>query len=154
MHTSYPSTFPVVRQSGAPLFLPAVQQSTQGNVMQKELALLGSVKHPERVPAHLVSLCRSSGEAVLLAIRYGKKSQRQVAQSIGMEPAQLSRIVTGGAHMPADLAVEFAHAVGNWGWSQWLAHSVGMELVVRSESPEERLARLEAENAELRARAA
>lgn len=122
--------------------------------MQRELALLGPVRIPERVPAHLVSLCRSSGEAVLLAIRYGKKSQRQVAHTIGMEPAQLSRIVTGSAHMPADLAVSFAHAVGNWGWSQWCAHSVGMDLVARTESPEERLFRLESENAELRARAA
>jgi plasmid maintenance system antidote protein VapI len=122
--------------------------------MQHELALIGPVKRPDRVPAHLVGLCQSSGEAVLLAIRYGKKSQRQVAGIIGMEPAQLSRIVTGGAHMPADLAVVFAHAVGNWGWSQWCAHSVGMDLVARSESPEERMARLEAENAELRARAA
>lgn len=122
--------------------------------MQKELSLIGPVKHPERVPSHLVGLCRSSGEAVLLAIRYGKKSQRQTAQTIGMEPAQLSRIVTGSAHMPADLAVSFAHAVGNWGWSQWCAHSIGMDLTARNESPEERLARLEAENAELRARAA
>lgn len=118
--------------------------------MQRELALIGPVKRPERVPSHLVDLCRSSGEAVLLAIRYGKKSQRQVAGVIGMEPAQLSRIVTGGAHMPADLAVSFAHAVGNWGWSQWCAHSVGMDLVTRSESPEEKMARLEAENAELK----
>lgn len=115
---------------------------------------MASVKSPERVPAHLVSLCRSSGEAVLLAIRYGKKSQRQAAHSIGMEPAQLSRIVTGSAHMPADLAVSFAHAVGNWGWSQWCAHIVGMDLVGRTESPEEKMARLEAENAELKARTA
>lgn len=122
--------------------------------MQRELALFGVVRSPDRIPAHLVSLCRTSGEAVLLAIRYGKKTQRQVASAIGMEPAQLSRIITGGAHMPADLAVDFAHAVGNWGWSQWLAHFIGADLVVRQESPEERVARLEAENAELRARAA
>jgi plasmid maintenance system antidote protein VapI len=134
--------------------LPASQPSTHGMTSQRELSLIGPVKTPERVPAHLVSLCRSSGEAVLLAIRYGKKSQRQAANSIGMEPAQLSRIVTGSAHMPADLAVAFAHAVGNWGWSQWCAHSVGMDLVARTESPEERLYRLESENAELRARAA
>ena len=134
--------------------LPGSQPSTHGMTRQHELPLLGPVKSPERVPAHLVSLCRSSGEAVLLAIRYGKRTQRQVASSIGMEPAQLSRIVIGNAHMPADLAVAFAHAVGNWGWSQWCAHSVGMDLVTRSESPEERLCRLESENAELRARTA
>jgi plasmid maintenance system antidote protein VapI len=122
--------------------------------MQRELALLGQVKRPELVSKHLVGLCGTSGEAVLLAIRFGKKSQRQVAGLIGMEPAQLSRIVTGGAHMPADLAVSFAHAVGNWGWSQWCAHSIGMDLVVRSESSEEKMARLEAENIDLKARAA
>ena len=122
--------------------------------MQRELALFGLLRSPERIPAHLVGLCRSSGEAVLLAIRYGKKTQRCVAHCIGMEPAQLSRIVTGGAHMPADLAIEFAHAVGNWGWSQWLAHQIGADLVARQESPEERVARLEAENADLKARVA
>lgn len=122
--------------------------------MQHEFPLLAPVKRPERVPAHLVSLCRTSGEAVLLAIRYGKKSQRQVAAAIGMEPAQLARIVTGTAHMPADKALALAHVVGNWGWQQWVAHASGFELAPRAESPEERLARLEAENAELRARAA
>lgn len=106
------------------------------------------------MPAHLVSLCRSSGEAVLLAIRYGKKSQRQVANDIGMEPAQLSRIVSGSAHMPADLALAFAASVKNWGWQQWVAHACGMDIVPRTESQEEKLARLEAENAELRMRGA
>jgi len=122
--------------------------------MQRELSVIGPTKRPERVPAHLVSLCRTSGEAVLLAIRYGKKSQRQVAESIGIEPAQLSRVVLGNAHMPADKGLALAYACGNWGWQQWIAHACGFDLVTRVESPEERVARLEAENAELRARAA
>ncbi|TMN18486.1 helix-turn-helix transcriptional regulator [Pseudoxanthomonas sp. X-1] len=103
---------------------------------------------------HLVGLCRTSGDAVLLAIRVAKKSQRQVANDIGMEPAQLSRIISGNAHMPADMALCFARAVRNWGWQQWVAHSCGMDMVPRTESAEEKLARLEAENAELRMRAA
>lgn len=122
--------------------------------MQHAFPLLSAVRSPERVPAHLVSLCRSSGEAVLLGIRYGRKSQRQVADAIGIEPAQLSRIVGGTAHMPADRGLELAYACGNWAWQQWVAHASGFELVVRSESPEERVVRLEAENAELKLRAA
>lgn len=119
--------------------------------MQKELALLGPVQGISRVPAHLVDLCRTSGEAVLLAIRYGRKSQRQVANDIGMEPAQLSRIVSGNAHMPADSGVTFARSVKNWGWQQWVAHASGMDIVPRTESPEEKMARLEARLAELEA---
>lgn len=122
--------------------------------MQRELSLMGSMKSPERIPAHLVALCRSSGEAVLLAIRYGKKSQRQVAGAVGIEPAQLARVICGNAHMPADKARALAYAVGNWGWQQWVAFDCGMDMVPRVESPEERLARLESENAELRARVA
>jgi plasmid maintenance system antidote protein VapI len=118
---------------------------------QRELALIGPVAAVTRVPAHLVSLCRTSGEAVLLAIRYGKKSQRQVAGDIGMEPAQLSRIVAGNAHMPADIALRFAYSVKNWGWQQWVAHNCGMDMVPRIESPEEKMARLEARVAELEA---
>lgn len=119
--------------------------------MQRELSLIGPVPSVTRVPAHLVSLCKTSGDAVLLAIRYGKKTQRQVADLIGMEPAQLSRIITGSAHMPADLALAFAYAVKNWGWHQWVAHSAGMDMVPRIESPEEKMARLEARVAELEA---
>lgn len=118
---------------------------------QREFPLLAQVPGITRVPAHLIGLCRTSGEAVLLAIRVGAKSQRQVANDIGMEPAQLSRIIAGNAHMPADAAVRFAQVVHNWGWQQWVAHSCGMDLVQRYESPEERMARLEAENEHLRA---
>ncbi|WDS36211.1 helix-turn-helix transcriptional regulator [Pseudoxanthomonas sp.] len=120
---------------------------------QHALPLIGQVPAITRVPAHLISLCRCSGDAVLLAIRVGKKSQRQVANDIGMEPAQLSRIISGNAHMPADIALSFASAVKNWGWHQWVAHSCGMDLVPRTESTEERMFRLETENAELRLRA-
>ena len=121
---------------------------------QHALPLIGVVPSISRVPMHLIGLCRSSGDAVLLAIRVAKKSQRQVAHDIGMEPAQLSRIIGGTAHMPADHAVAFARSVKNWGWQQWVAHNCGMEMVPRTESTEERLCRLEVENAELRMRAA
>ncbi len=119
--------------------------------MQREFPLFAQVPGIARVPSHLIALCKTSGEAVLLAIRIGNKSQRQAAHDIGMEPAQLSRIISGNAHMPADAALRFAQVVNNWGWQQWVAHACGMDIVPRTESPEERLARLEAENADLRA---
>lgn len=119
--------------------------------MQHEFPIIGAVKRPERVPPHLVALCHSSAEAVRLAMQYGKRSARQVAGAIGIEAAQLSRVLCGNAHMPADKAVAFAHFVGNLGWQQWVAHQCGMDMVPRIESTEERLLRLEAENAALRA---
>lgn len=122
--------------------------------MQHEFPLICPIKRPERVPLHLVALCHNSGEAVRLAMQYGKKSARQVASAIGIEPAQLSRVLCGNAHMPADKALAFAHFIGNWGWQQWVAHACGMDIVPREESAEEKLSRLEAENADLRARAA
>ena len=122
--------------------------------MQRELSLIGTIKSPERIPAHLVALCGSSGDAVLLAIRYGKKSQRQVAGMVGIEPSQLARVICGNAHMPADKARALAYAVGNWGWQQWVAFDCGMDMVPRVESLEEKLARLESENADLRSTAA
>lgn len=118
---------------------------------QREFPLFAEVPGVQRVRSDYVALCKTSGEAVLLAIRLAGKSQRQVAGEIGMEPAQLSRIVVSNAHMPADLGKRFAQCVGNWGWQQWVAHSCGMDLVPRTESPEERMARLEAENAHYRA---
>lgn len=119
--------------------------------MQNELRLIGPVQGVTRVPAHLVALCHTSGQAVLLALNYGKKSQRQVADDIGMEPAQLSRIIAGNAHMPADKGLIFATSVRNWGWQQWVAHACGMDIVPRAESPEEKMTRLEARVAELEA---
>ena len=119
--------------------------------MQSELKLIGPVPEIQRVPAHLVSLCQSSGEAVLLAIRYGKRNQSKAATAIDMTPAQMTRIVSGSAHMPADRALAFARYVKNWGWQQWIAHSCGMDMVPRIESPEEKMARLEARVRELEA---
>lgn len=118
--------------------------------MQRQFPMLGTAKPIERIPAHLVALCTSSAEALRLAMQFGKKSARSVADAIGMEPAQLSRIMSGNAHFPADRAGHFASFVGNWGWQQWIAHSIGMDLVPRQESLEERVMRLEAENQHLR----
>lgn len=122
--------------------------------MQHELPILGPVRGIERAPAHEVALCRTSGQAVGLAILKSRKSQQQVADAIGMDKAQLSRILHGSHHFPADLGLALARATHSWAWQQWVAMSCGFDLVQRQETTEERLARLESENRELRASAA
>lgn len=122
--------------------------------MQHELPIIGSVRGIERAPAHEVALCKTSGQAIGLAILKSGKTASRVADLIGMERAQLSRIIGGSHHFPADKALDFARATHSWAWQQWVSFQCGMDMVPRVESPEERLARLESENAELRARVA
>lgn len=122
--------------------------------MQHELRLICPVRSVERAPAHEVALCKTSGQAIALAILKSGKSASRVADELGMERAQLSRIVNGSHHFPADKAFEFAHVTYSWAWQQWIAFKCGMDMVPRSESPEEKMVRLESENAELRAQRA
>ena len=122
--------------------------------MQHELPILGPVRGIERAPAHEVALCKTSGQAIGLAILKSGRTASCVADDIGMERAQLSRIIGGSHHFPADKALAFARATHSWAWQQWVSFQCGMDMVPRMESPEERLARLESENAELRARCA
>lgn len=121
------------------------------NTRQRQMPLLGALRPIQRAPAHLVGLCKTSAEALRLSLQLGKRSQRYVAEYIGMDPAQLSRILAGVAHFPADLAPGLAEATGNTAWTQWVAGTVGCELTARAETLEQRLVRLEVENAELRA---
>jgi hypothetical protein len=122
--------------------------------MQHELPLIKAVRGVERAPSHEVALCKTSGQAIGLAILKSGKTASTVADEIGMERAQLSRIMTGTHHFPADKGLTFARATHSWAWQQWISHQCGMDMLPRAESPEERMARLESENAELRARTA
>lgn len=121
------------------------------NTRQRQMPMLGALRPIQRAPAHLVALCKDSAQAVRLALQLGKRSQRHVADMIGLDASQLSRILAGVAHFPADLAGPFAEACGNTAWAQWVAGTVGCELTARAETLEQRLVRLEVENAELRA---
>ncbi len=121
------------------------------NTTQKKLPMLAPMRHPVRVPSHIVSLCQTSADALLLAIRFGGKTSAYVAAALDMPRSQLSRIIGGSHHFPADRAVDLAYVVGNWGWTQWVAHDAGFDIALRAESAEEKVLRLEAENAELRA---
>lgn len=122
--------------------------------MQHELRLICPVRSVERAPAHEIALCKTSGQAIALAILKSGKTASRVADEIGMERAQLSRIVGGSHHFPGDRALDFAHVTHSWAWQQWIAFQCGMDMVPRTESMEEKLARLESENANLRMAAA
>lgn len=137
-----------------PATVCSLQPSTPAPKGQHDLRLIGPVRGIDRAPVWQVALCKTSGQAVGLAILLSGKSNAQVADELGMERAQLSRIVHGTHHMPADRALRFAQVTHSWAWQQWVALQAGFDLVTRQETPEERVSRLEAEVVALRAAAA
>lgn len=124
-------------------------------------------REPELLPMHLVASCNSTAEALLLAVRMAKvkRTDSALAGRLGYSRSHWSEILKGKAvdsegnpkkpkFFDMDKADDFARLVGNYGLQQWIALRIGKQLVRRQETQEERMARLEAENAELRAKAA
>jgi hypothetical protein len=132
-----------------------VQQRTRANLsepgrteFQPELIrTFATPRAPVELPHWQVAQQQTFGAAVSLAI--GSKTLEAVARAIGMGKSQLCEITKNRKHFPMGKARDFAYYVGNWGLQQWIAHDAGFRLVVRPESPDEELARLRAQVAEL-----
>lgn len=118
------------------------------------LRALGSMREPVEIPAWMIAQCQTFGDAVALSLQFGKKTLDRAAGSIGMSKSHLCEVTKNRKHFPMGKARDFAYYVGNMAIQQWVAHDMGLRLVQRPETGDEKLARLEAENAELKARAA
>lgn len=83
---------------------------------QRNMAFFGpeKVKDIEDTPRELVRLCRNFREALRLAIQYGRKTDAWVADHLGIDRGQFSRILHGKAWFPDDQCMAFCRLVGNW----------------------------------------
>ncbi|MCH8505981.1 MAG: hypothetical protein LAT50_16915 [Ectothiorhodospiraceae bacterium] len=119
------------------------QESTQ-----REMALLGSVKPIEDVPMALVTRCRTARDALRLCVQYSGAKHAYIAESLGMGPAQFSKIMSGSAHLDEDLREPMMQVCGNRAPLQWMAWRMGRKLVVDDRADE--IARLERQLTELK----
>lgn len=90
------------------------------------MAFLGQVKDIEDVPPSLIKLCRDFRDALRIGIQYGRKTDAWVADHLGIDRGQFSRILNGKAWFPDDKCMEFCRLVGNraiyqyreWEWKK------------------------------------
>lgn len=95
---------------------------------QREMPLMGAVKDMERVPMALVRRCHSRLDALRLTVAYSGLKHAYIAESIGMRPAQFSKIMSGQAHLSENKRDALMDACGNEAMEQYGAWVRGYRL--------------------------
>lgn len=126
---------------------------------QRDFGLLGSLPPPALLPEADIALCKTFRDALGLCIQRSRvrRSQGDLARSVGIHPTQFSKILNGAKGQRWNLAPEKIAAIeqncGNHALTQWLAAQANLHVI--ADSPENRRIRmLEAQLAELQRRAA
>ena len=121
----------------------------QSATSQREMPILGPTQRIEDVPAELVSRCQTARDALRLCVQYSGLKHAYIAESLGMGPAQFSKIMSGQAHLDEDLRIDLMNICHNRAPLQWAAWKMGRRLVVDDREEErqrlrQRLMELEA----------
>lgn len=97
---------------------------------QREMPLMGTVKKGFReVPMQLVMACQSRRDALRLCVALSGLKHAYIAESIGMKPAQFSKILSGQAHLSEDLRDALQDTCGNEALEIYGAWRRGYQLV-------------------------
>lgn len=76
----------------------------------------------------LVDACGSLLEAVALCIQLSRLTQDYVADQLGLDPGNFSRMLKGRANLPLKKMNKLMELCGNYAPLQWLASSNGFAL--------------------------
>lgn len=101
---------------------------------QREMRLFGDVKRSEEVPLSVVLKCQSARDALRLTVQWSGLKHAYIAESIGMRPAQFSKILSGIGHLDEDKRQELMDVCGNEAMLQWEAYTRGYLLQRRDPS--------------------
>lgn len=116
-------------------------------MQQREMTIVGAVRKPQLAPAELIAQCRNRMDAIRLCVQLSGLSNNYLCERLGIDPGHWTRIMQGRAHFPDALSVDLMTVCGNYAPMQYEALATGFKLVER---PDERIATLERELAELR----
>lgn len=114
---------------------------------QQEMRIIGTVPPLDLVDEGLIERCESFQQALAMsrAMARRKPTDGVLADQIGVLPCVWSRIQNKPknrpAYMPEDAYKTVCESLGNVGLVQWLASQVGMSLVPKHETREQKLRR-------------
>lgn len=115
---------------------------------QNELRLMGEVRQPRHDELSYVERLPSFRSALRRAIALSGLLQEEVAQALGIDKGEFSRMVNDPQRassrprsFPADKLDAFARVTGTLVAHQWLSDRVGQELISKRESKVQRLER-------------
>lgn len=95
---------------------------------QKELAILSDIKRPiELAPLEVVTMYRDEREA--MRGQMGTIKQEYFANTLGLDKGRFSRILGGSLHFPDEKIKDFCRLTGRADYIQYLAHTIGYQLV-------------------------
>lgn len=125
---------------------------------QQSFPLIGEVRQPVMADPDVVLQLPTFRAALRFAVNHSGIDQESVADGLGINPGDFSRMVREPKHdnarlrhMPADKLADFARITGSLVAQQWLMARLGMEPAHMRET---RIQRLERELARERMRAA
>lgn len=128
-----------------------MRNESQPRTTQTEMPLLGPVRSVGFAPWALIERCRDPLDAVRLCVQLSGQSNESIAAALGIDKGHFTRMMQGRAHFPTRKLGALMRTCGNLAVVQCLAADFGLRLI---EQPAERIAALEAELSDLRARAA
>jgi wyosine [tRNA(Phe)-imidazoG37] synthetase (radical SAM superfamily) len=102
-----------------------------------ELALSRAPEQAQ-VPIELIRRQQSAGAAFSLACQASGLDDKEIYLQLSIDPGTFSRIKKSEATLQADKISDFAKAVGNSVYSEWLAYQVGCTLVMIKSEAERR----------------
>ena len=122
---------------------------------QQSFRMLANVPQIAFVPDELIERCQTFQQAVNVSRAFSSRnlSDASIADSLGMQASTWSRVLNKPRNRPSYLPEtayrKLCELFGNYGVAQWVAKSVGCQLVPATESRKDRLrrelAQLEAE---------
>lgn len=111
------------------------------------------MRQPKEADMHLIRMCRNGLDALKLQINLSGYSHEFVASQLEIDKGHMSRIMSGAAHFPVNKFTDLNYLTGNLAFVQFLAWEAKRGLVEYVQTPEEKIAELEAQLAQMKARA-
>jgi len=128
---------------------------TFNDLLQLSLPLISEIPRPRFLDDALIANLDDYSDAVRLCInsRLRRMSEAEIANCLGFSAPHLAKVKAGRGYLTTDQALVLQHLCSNWAIRQY-DESRRQQLAEMTETPSEKLARLEAEVAELKRRRA
>lgn len=116
---------------------------------QRDMGLLGPTQAIEMVPSKLIQRCQHRGDAIRLCIAWSGQKLSFIADMLGIDRGQMTRITGGTSHFPDRKDDDLMRICKNYAPMQYSAWRFGFDLQERSKDA--RIREMEQELAKLRA---